>query len=1021
MSTVRAAFNISMTIVKSLVKVAGFGFVADAIEGGQELYQLACSLKDETFGSAETQMSGALRNSITYELASIEGQLGGLGHDEKSIDLFIGRLETSIKKTIAQLLDDENALGEAITKPQTFQDYVLKQSEPVRADYAPGEQKHLDALLHCVAREYLNLAPKSPNFNATALKATVEQLSEVLTALEELKFGQQELKDGQQIIESRVKSLQATIEDKSNTRHNNQLDNAVWGSLPATLKHWVERDPTSNGTTLNDTIFSSPSSQHGSRNVLVGHTGSGKTSLAASIARRCESDKWSLVAWVDASTRSAIESGLIALGESVLCVQTNTQQDQTLRVEQVLATFRNTSKYKCLFVYDNVEGVDYLDGVLPDGPGVHVVVTTRRNSGWSNQEDWNIYALGNFTRDESVTHLLSVTKDTDQATAGKLASYLGDLPLAVAQAAATCSRYYANLQDYYADLQATNIEELLEPIEGGHYSKGAIASLQFAAKATLDRITDAGVRDEAENILTSLCYLTECGIPTKWLFFSKQLVSRKAHQTLNDSSIISKLSDSSWTFIHRLQSAAIRCKLNKAAQEHAIDYACEILDHVAGSLKECNDAEVRRSSIIHLVDNILKIGAYDQSLSERSLSSLLKMSITCLEQCYRLDTFDFALPLQALQDTFSVARLRRSDRLAFADLLGNCLRSVGYAQQAVELHSQLHDEASSSDEHYYTYQNNLAKDFLFAGRFNEALTLFEDTLSHVSTKTPATATYEMDLARAYFLMEQPDVAIVHYREAQSTLADYHQSNEQDVFRAALGIALCVASDDFYDYKDIERLENTLDCAEGTQCAETPEFLIATIILAEQLMFKCSYIEGIRRLSKVLQQQYSSLGSSHPYVLDAQEQLVDLLEFADMNDTATTILNMFITSLESEAHRHYMPLAVLYTKLSEICFRTSKFDESLSAFTKAQEMKGKGEDELNTAQADNNCMRFACKFESAITLPKEARRQLWRDKIAEAPGDSDGCYELRIALNEQDPLQSRLNTLANKLEPFLHNT
>ena len=110
MSTVRAAFNISATIVKSLVKVAGFGFVADAIEGGQELYQLACSLKDETFGSAEAQMSGALRNSITDELASIEDQLGRSGHDEKSIDLFIGRLETSTKRTIARLLDDDNAL-----------------------------------------------------------------------------------------------------------------------------------------------------------------------------------------------------------------------------------------------------------------------------------------------------------------------------------------------------------------------------------------------------------------------------------------------------------------------------------------------------------------------------------------------------------------------------------------------------------------------------------------------------------------------------------------------------------------------------------------------------------------------------------------------------------------------------------------------------------------------------------------------------------------------------------------------
>lgn len=78
-----AAFNISATIVKSLALVADFGFVADAIEGGQELYQLACSLKDETFGSAEASMSSALRNSITDELASIEDQLGRSGRDRR--------------------------------------------------------------------------------------------------------------------------------------------------------------------------------------------------------------------------------------------------------------------------------------------------------------------------------------------------------------------------------------------------------------------------------------------------------------------------------------------------------------------------------------------------------------------------------------------------------------------------------------------------------------------------------------------------------------------------------------------------------------------------------------------------------------------------------------------------------------------------------------------------------------------------------------------------------------------------
>lgn len=421
MSTVRAAFNISSTIVKSLVKVAGFGFVADAIEGGQEIYQLACSLKDETFGSAEAQMSGALRNSITDELASIKDQLGRLGHDEKSIDLFIGRLETSAKRTIARLLNEENALGEAITKPQTFQSYVLKQSKPVRADYTLGKQEYLDALLHCVAREYLILAPKSPNFNETALRATVEQLSEIGAALEELKDGQQELKDGQQElkdgqqkIESSIKSIEAKIENRCDIRDNMQLNNAVWGSRPRPLKHWIERHPTNNGTTLQDAIFSYPSSQHGSRCVLVGRAGSGKTSLTASIASRCESEAWSLVAWIDASTRSNIEGGLISMGESLLDVQTVIQQGNRLRVEHVLAKLRNIAENRCLFVYDNVESLDYLDGVLPDGPGIHTIVTTRRSSGWCNQKDWSVFSLGDFSRDESITHLLSVSKDTDR-------------------------------------------------------------------------------------------------------------------------------------------------------------------------------------------------------------------------------------------------------------------------------------------------------------------------------------------------------------------------------------------------------------------------------------------------------------------------------------------------------------------------------------------------------------------------------------------------------------------------------
>ena len=739
MSTVRAAFNISATIVKSLVKVAGFGFVADAIEGGQELYQLACSLKDETFGSAEAQMSGALRNSITDELASIEDQLGRSGRNEKSIDLFIGRLETSTKRTIARLLDDDNALCKSITEAKTFHAYVLKQSTQVRANYTPEERKYLDSLLHCVAREYLILAPKSPNYNKAVLKATVEELSKILTALEELKDGQQELKNGQQEIKngqqqlkSSFESLRTTIENERTIRHNKQLNNDVWGSRPATLKHWIERDPTSNGTTLHDTIFSSPSSQRGSRCVLVGRAGSGKTSLAASIASRCESDTWSLVAWIDASTRSNIESGLIALGEAILGTHTNVHQEQRIRIEQVLASFKRFGKNNCLFVYDNVEGLDYLDGVLPVGPGVHIVVTTRRSSGWSNQKDWNIFSLGNFSRDESVTHLLRVTKDTDQTTASKLASYLGDLPLAIAQAAATCSKYYSNLREYYADLQATNIEELLEPIEGGHYSKGAIASLQLATHSALNFMKDPLVKKEAEGILAVLCYLAESGVPTKWLEYNNGLPSRKAFKLLQDASIIDQSNDGRITSIHRLLAHALRESWREEEREQACESAATLLGSVDIDRFRADDSDARFQETRNLIEHLRAFGAQDcfHCLHDyRPVTSALCRAFThardlgLVPEVFALKGLVNTLRKQ-VRDSREILSLLA--KLAYADMyMGDYPDAIKLYKHILSTREQI---LEPNHRDILSTRNDLAYAYYWEGNTGKAIDLFEQVL-----------------------------------------------------------------------------------------------------------------------------------------------------------------------------------------------------------------------------------------------------------------------------------------------------
>lgn len=566
---------LSISLVKALLKLVGFAPAAAMLEGGQDLYQLLTDISNGSLGDPNAEMIRSLNSVMYVEIDQIEADLKNHGVDRTQVKQTLTTLLNATRSTIKNLSADESKLLEAIRNSDSFADLVKHEAVALPKDSDENTQNFYERLLEVVAAEFLTLTPGSPNFNRVALTSLLHCFPALTNQIERLEQNMHDRFDGvdgalrkvdesaaayHKDLKDELDSIHEDLHNITPNSHPTELKGKVWGSRPATLNHWIERDPTSNGTSLQDTIFNTPFSQRGSHCVVVGRAGSGKTTLAASIASRCESDMWSLVAWIDASTHSNIENGLIAMGESVLGIQASNQQERRLRVEQVLAGLRDISKVRCLFVYDNVESLDYLEDVLPDGPGVHILVTTRRNSGWSNQKDWTIYTLGNFTHDESVTHLLTVTKDTDCTTANKLASYLDNLPLAVAQAAATCSRYYSNLQDYFSDLQAADIEELLEPIEGSHYSKGAISALQIAANSVLSSITDHKVQIEAEKILAALCYLAESGIPTQWLKPNIHLPSRKAYQELLDSSIIEQLNDGRTTSIHRLQAHAIRTR-----------------------------------------------------------------------------------------------------------------------------------------------------------------------------------------------------------------------------------------------------------------------------------------------------------------------------------------------------------------------------------------------------------------------------------------------------------------------------
>jgi tetratricopeptide (TPR) repeat protein len=147
-----------------------------------------------------------------------------------------------------------------------------------------------------------------------------------------------------------------------------------------------------------------------------------------------------------------------------------------------------------LLVFDNAEGHDELAGWLPEGPGQ--VLITSRNPHWAGVAapvDVDV-----FTRAESVELLHAHLPALDDSDAGQLAEALGDLPLAVAQAADLLAETRLPVGTYLAELAAHAAELLREGRPAGGYPDPLAATITLTA----DRLAAA---DEAASILLFLC------------------------------------------------------------------------------------------------------------------------------------------------------------------------------------------------------------------------------------------------------------------------------------------------------------------------------------------------------------------------------------------------------------------------------------------------------------------------------------------------------------------------------------
>jgi tetratricopeptide repeat protein/NB-ARC domain-containing protein len=222
---------------------------------------------------------------------------------------------------------------------------------------------------------------------------------------------------------------------------------------------------------------------------LRGMGGVGKTQLATEYAHRF-AEAYDLAWWVNSEQGGLIGDQFAALGLALGCVQATAGTEVVRAV--VLAELRERNRW--LLVFDNAENPADIAGWLPGGGG-HVLITSRERT-WA--EIAAPVEVDVLSRDESVALLRDRIAGLGAADADRLADQLGDLPLAVAQAAGFMAETGISAAQYL-DLLRTQAGKLLDQAApGSSYPRSLAAATRLAA----DRLDG---EDPAVAQLASVC------------------------------------------------------------------------------------------------------------------------------------------------------------------------------------------------------------------------------------------------------------------------------------------------------------------------------------------------------------------------------------------------------------------------------------------------------------------------------------------------------------------------------------
>jgi tetratricopeptide (TPR) repeat protein len=734
-----------------------------------------------------------------------------------------------------------------------------------------------------------------------------------------------------------------------------QNESRLPGTLPA-VRNLPRRNPNFTGRVhILDDLRKSLTKVHSTaltQQALYGLGGIGKSQLALEYAYQyCAS--YDLIWWLHAESPATLIADYIALAEE-LNLPESKESEQEKTIKSVRKWLDQHPGW--LLIFDNAKDAKSILQYYAESHGGHVLITSRN-------QNWGAFGeslpVNVWQRSESINFLQRRTLQTDPATAADLADALGNLPLALEQAASFIGERKKSYAEYlelfksrrkdlwdreqpppgYPDTVVTTWSLAFDEIQQTRFAKELLFLCSIVAsddipKSLLEKALSH--YDETEHVIDVDCF-----------DFDDAIAALRAYSLITPD--LDKLS------IHRLVQTVVKDRMNPvelSCSQHAMLRAlseqfpekayrnpfcwsecARLLSHAQFVLDyTSHDHDLYGQALLRLLNNIGEYHAGRGIFAEAE--PLFRRSLEIREKQLGLEHLDVAESLNNLA--------------VLLDSKGKYAEAEPLYRRSIEIR-----EKQSGPEHLdVAYSlNNLAVLLMAIGKYAEAEPLYRRSLEIREKQLGPEHTDVADslIGRAALLM-----AIGKYAEAEPLYRRSLEIREKqlgldhpDVAHGLSNLAvLLVSKGNSTEAEPLYR--RSLDIVEKQLGPDHPDVANSLNNLAVLLRSKGKYTEAEPLSRRSLEIREKQLGPDHPDVANSLNNLGVLLESKGKYAEAEPLFRRSLEIREKQLGLDHPDVANSLNNLAGLLMAIGKYAEAEPLFRRSLDIVEK---QLGTEHPD----------------------------------------------------------------------